>query len=163
MTETAAFIGQLLGRCAALRAGIEEIALDLEPLIPATVAGLKGATRHQRIASVALLKRVEQLQDVLARLLRALAAWRGQDAAGLSLRDLGNLAAQLGGIDDAEEWMALVRLRNRLVHEYPLDEVEQAARVDACWAMAGKATLIAERLHLYAAGQGLAASKERMT
>lgn len=160
MTDTALFIRQLFDRCAALLTGVDEVLVDLVALTPFTVERFQSATRHQRVASVALLKRMEQVQDVLARLLRALAAWQGRDAAALTMRDLGNLAEQLGAVAHAEEWMALVRLRNRLVHEYPLEEAEQVARVDACWIMTGVARDMTRRLRAYAADQGLIETPE---
>ncbi|TXG84738.1 MAG: hypothetical protein E6R12_03595 [Sphingomonadales bacterium] len=155
MTETTLFIRQLFERGAALQVGVEEVSVDLVGLVPFTLVSFREAKRQQRVASVALLKRVEQSQDVLARLLRALAAWQGQDAATMTQRDLGNFAEKLNAVDSAEDWMAFVRLRNRLVHEYPLDEAEQVARVNACWAKVGFAAEMMERLRTYAASQGL--------
>jgi uncharacterized protein with HEPN domain len=88
------------------------------------------------LAAAALLKRVEQQQDIIARLFRTALIADGVDVAGMTARDIANRMEKLGALADAATWSALTRLRNRLVHEYPADTAEQFDRVKSAIAAA---------------------------
>ncbi len=135
MTDAAtrAVIEASLERCRQVADGVEEVRPDLVDVLPASSIAEVKAIRSASIASVALLKRVEQLQDLLARLMRALVAWEGGDAQAMTVRDLANWMEKRDQLV-ASEWMEVTRLRNRLVHEYPIDAAEQLERVNESWA-----------------------------
>lgn len=115
-------------------AGYDDVRPFLAPVLPASEAALRELPVVERIASIALLKRYEQLQDIVAQLGRLMIAWEGERTDRLSRRDLANWLERFGAVDDADEFIAASELRNRLVHDYPLDEDEQAQRVNASWA-----------------------------
>lgn len=52
----------------------------------------------------------------------------------MTRRDQANQLEKLGIVDDADIWVGAAELRNRLVHEYPIDEAEQVDRVNESWA-----------------------------
>lgn len=83
---------------------------------------------------MALLKRYEQLQDMLGRLFRAYLDWELEDVRAMSRRDQANQLEKFGVLADADDWIGATELRNRLVHEYPTDEAEQVERVNETWA-----------------------------
>ena len=110
---------------------------DLRPFLasrlPAAESELITFPVVERIASIALLKRYEQLQDIVGQLGRIVLSWELEDISRLTRRDFANKLERLGVVDDADDYMASNELRNRLVHEYPLDEGEQVHRVNASW------------------------------
>ncbi len=122
----------LLARTHALVIGLGE-ALDLMGALPADADAMATMGALERTASTALLKRVEQLEDVLMRLFRTLLRADGVDTSELYNRDIANRMEKRGLVDDAEAWMTIVRLRNRLAHEYPVGRDEQFDRLaEAC-------------------------------
>lgn len=88
--------------------------------IPGDMVAFAAMPPSRRVASRALLKTVEQLEDQLARLFRLLPKLMLEDSAGWHVQDYANFAEKLGILDDGLGWSAIVRLRNRLVHDYPL-------------------------------------------
>lgn len=136
-TGTRAVIEAALERCRQVAEGVEEVRPDLVGILPARSMVEIKAERSVSIASVALLKRVEQLQDLLVRLMRALVTWEGADAQAMTARDLANWMEKQGVLV-ANDWMELTLLRNRLVHEYPIDLAEQLKRVNESWSAADR-------------------------
>lgn len=122
-----------VARCDRIVAGVEDLRPLLEPVLPLREDRIDQLSVLERIASVALLKRYEQLQDMLGRLFRAYLDWHAVDVRELSRRDQANHLEKFRVVDDADEWISATLLRNRLVHEYPLDEAEQVDRVNASW------------------------------
>jgi len=112
-------------------------ALSLMGQVPNEPAGLSQMSIIQRTAARALLKSVEQMQDLLARTLRLLLILEEEDMTGMSARAIADRAESLGMIPSTDEWSALVRLRNRLVHEYPASAHVQLARLRDAVAAAG--------------------------
>lgn len=102
-------------------AGVSE-AKQLMGDLPADPAAFASLGLIQRTAARALLKCVEQVQDLLARALRMLSILEQVEVAGLSPRAIADRAETLGILDSSDRWSALVRLRNQLVHEYPLPD-----------------------------------------
>ncbi len=122
-----------VGRCDRIVAGIGELKPFLDPVLPVQGDDLATLPLIERICSVALLKRYEQLQDMLGRLFRAYLSWELEDVRAMSRRDQANQLEKLRIVGDADEWVEATELRNRLVHEYPVDETEQIDRVNECW------------------------------
>lgn len=151
--NTDGVIRAAVARCDRIVRGFEDIRPFLSPVLPASEHELEQLPVVERIASVALLKRYEQLQDMLGRLFRAYLDWELEDVRAMTRRDQANQLEKLGMFDDADDWIGATELRNRLVHEYPLGEAEQVERVNETWAassllIAAYATLrarIAER------------------
>ena len=122
--EVATAIGR---RLEALLIALDEDEAALGSM-PADLAAFRSMPASKRVASRALLKTVEQLQDQLARLFRLLPRLTLADTVGWYAQDHANYAEKLGILADGLGWSDIVRLRNRLVHDYPL---EPAAQFDA--------------------------------
>lgn len=118
----------LEGRLAALLAGLDEVLMLAGPP-PSSAQELAMRSAVERTASVALLKRVEQLEDILMRLFRTLLRLDGVDTSELTNRDIANRMEKWALLASADDWMAIVRLRNRLAHEYPVNPAEQLDRL----------------------------------
>lgn len=114
-------------------AGYDDVRPFLAPVLPASETVLNALPVVERIASIALLKRYEQLQDLIAQVGRLMISWEGERTERLSRRDLANWMERFGAVEDADDYVAASELRNRLVHDYPLDEDEQTQRVNASW------------------------------
>jgi hypothetical protein len=132
-------------RCERIIAGIDELQPLLAPVLPLSGVAAESLSTIQQIAAVALLKRYEQLQDALGRLFRTYLTWEAEDVRAMTRRDQANQMEKFGLVADADVWIAAADLRNRLVHEYPLEEAEQLQRVNQCWAA------IPDLLTIYAA------------
>jgi hypothetical protein len=102
--------------------------------VPERPSALESLTPIQRTAARAFLKAIEQLQDLTAKALRLVLILEQEDLAGLSARAIADRAVSIGIMDDSDEWSALVKLRNRLAHEYPLSRDVQLARLNDAWA-----------------------------
>jgi hypothetical protein len=103
--------------------------LDLTGPAPVDQPAFASLDKIQRVASTSLLKVVEQLEDQLARLFRTILQVRAVDTKGLYAADYGNHMERLGLLDDATRWVGVVKLRNRLVHDYPIDPAAQLSRL----------------------------------
>jgi hypothetical protein len=135
MSDVELVIAQALLRCRRVAAGAAELMPMLGGVMPYQGADVSALPLIERTAAVAFIKRFEQLQDLIARLARASASWEGVDATSLTHRDIGDWLEKRALLDKAEEWMVAVRLRNRLAHEYPVDEGEQVRRLNECWGL----------------------------
>jgi hypothetical protein len=154
--STSEVIASAFARCRRIAAGVDELTPLLAPVLPFNGHDLADLGLVERIASVALLKRYEQLQDMVGRLSRAVVSWEDGDARELTHRDLGNWMEKRGFVADADQWMDALKLRNRLVHEYPVDEAEQVARVNDTWMAVGDLQAMLERLSDHLKCQDLA-------
>lgn len=120
---------------AALASASESVAVGLHEALglmgppPPAIEAFLALGLVERTAAAALLKRVEQQQDILARLFRTALIADGVDVSAMTARDIANRMERLGALADARAWSDLVRLRNRLVHEYPVAPTEQFDRV----------------------------------
>jgi hypothetical protein len=155
MTDTEVFIGRTLTRCRKVAAGAEELMPLLAGVMPFDGEDIDALNLMQRTAATAFLKRFEQLQDLIARAARAIAGWTGVDAGSLTHRDIGDWLEKHALVPDAESWMVAVRLRNRLVHEYPIEEQEQVLRLNESWATMPLLHTITDNLGAYAEQKGL--------
>ena len=134
MTGTDALLHAAFRRGQRIVAGFDDLRPFLIDALPASDAELARLPVVERIASIALLKRYEQLQDLVAQLGRLVLSWEGERTDRLTRRDLANWLERFGAVDDADDYVAASELRNRLAHEYPLAENEQSERVNASWA-----------------------------
>ncbi len=123
----------VFARSVRIIAGYDDVHPFLAPVLPASGEALSALPVVERIASIALLKRYEQLQDIVAQLGRLMISWEGERTDRLSRRDLANWLERFGAVDDADDYVAASELRNCLVHDYPLDEDEQTQRVNLRW------------------------------
>jgi len=130
-----AILSALAEASEAVAMGLDE-ALELLGPPPATLAEFQALDKVQRTAAAALLKRVEQLQDILARMFRTALIADGAEISDMTARDIANRMEKVGALADARAWSDLVRLRNRLVHEYPVAIGEQHDRVRSAIAAA---------------------------
>lgn len=106
----------------AIRA-ITQSAHETLPLIgsmPVDDASFMAMTPIQRVAATAMLKEFEQFEGLLSGLFRAILRTLGVRLKGLYPLDIANRMVELDVIDDPERWVAVVKLRNELIHEYPL-------------------------------------------
>ena len=127
-------IKSAVARCDRIIAGFNDVRPFLDPVLPVQGDDLTHLPVIERIASVAPLKRSEQLQDMLGRLFRAYLDWELEDVRAMTRRDQANQLEKIGILQDADEWIDAAELRNRLVHEYSIDEAEQVDRVNDTWA-----------------------------
>lgn len=137
MTDTpeAAILKALVSASHSVATGLRE-AIELMGPAPQTVDAFLSLGLIERTAAAAVLKRVEQQQDIIARLFRTALITDGVDISGFTARDVANRMAKLGALADTATWSDLTRLRNRLVHEYPVDADEQLNRVTSAIAAA---------------------------
>jgi hypothetical protein len=97
--------------------------------IPSDLMAFDAMGEASRVGSRALLKTVEQLEDQLMRLFRTILRARDVDTKDLYARDIANRMAGLGIVTDSDAWMQVVKLRNRLVHDYPLTSDARFAKL----------------------------------
>ncbi|GGB28101.1 hypothetical protein GCM10011380_17130 [Sphingomonas metalli] len=152
---TEELIGAAVARCDRIVAGFDDLRPVLAPVLPVTGDDLTKLPPAERIASIALLKRYEQLQDMLGRLFRAYLTWELEDVREMTRRDQANQLERLGVVADADDWVAAAELRNRLVHEYPIDEAEQVDRVNDTWNASFGLIKVYTKLRARLAQQGL--------
>jgi len=122
-------LAALVLRAERVAEGLDEALQLLGRGVPKTAEELAALDIVQRTAATAMLKRVEQLQDLLARIFRTSLGQLGADTSDWYARDFANRMERDGVLDNASAWMDLVRLRNRLVHEYPVSRTEQLLRL----------------------------------
>ena len=96
---------------------------------PRDLAEFETMASHRQSAARAVLKSFEQLQDQLARTFRVIPSLMGQDSSQWFARDHADFMERHRVLDDAADWSKVVRLRNQLVHDYPLDAQVQFDRL----------------------------------
>lgn len=106
MTGEGALLAGLLVRLEQLRVGYDE-ALGLVGALPMTADRFARLDVVERTATTALLKRTEQMQDLLARTFRTLLRIMAVDTEGLFARDYANLMEKHGLVDSADDWTAV--------------------------------------------------------
>lgn len=125
---TAELVTSILDRIAALLLALEED-LAMSGDMPTSLANFAARDASRRVGSRALLKTVEQLEDQLARMFRTLLQMLDVDTSEWFAKDIANQMEKLGLVADAGQWMGVVKLRNRLVHDYPIDQDAQFLKV----------------------------------
>ena len=124
MTPEQELMDDLLRQGKASLTAIDE-AISLIGLFPSNVDDFAKMNVAARVGSTALIKSFEQLEDTIASLFRTILKTLGQSLKGLYALDIGEHMAVLSIIDNAPDWLKIVRLRNSLVHEYPTDSVKR--------------------------------------
>ena len=124
MTPEQELMDDLLRQGKASLTAIDE-AISLIGLFPSNVDDFAKMNVAARVGSTALIKNFEQLEDTIASLFRTILKTLGQSLKGLYALDIGEHMAALAIIDNAQDWLKIVRLRNSLVHEYPADSVKR--------------------------------------
>lgn len=107
--------------------------LELDrPTIDAGIAAGDDATEDQVRALDAFVQRYQQVYDLIAhRLYPAIYRSASLGERPPALRSLMVWLEEQAVIDGARLWLARAELRNRLVHEYPLEDEERAAALIA--------------------------------
>ena len=101
--------------------------------MPVDDPSFAAMTPMQEMAATAMLKQFEQLEGLLSGLFRAILRTLGVRLKGLYPLDIGNRMVELDIFDDADRWVAIVKLRNELVHEYPLGSSDRYDRFAAAY------------------------------
>ena len=96
---------------------------------PDDLAEFDQMASHRRSASRAVLKSFEQIEDQLARAFRVIPQLMAVDARRWFARDHADFMERWGVLDNAADWTKIVKLRNELVHDYPLKADVQFARL----------------------------------
>ncbi len=96
--------------------------------MPGNDAEFEAMTPLQRMAATAMLKEFEQLEGLLSGLFRAILRTLGVRLKGLYPLDVANRMAELQILDEPKRWLAVVKLPNELVHEYPLGSSDRYDR-----------------------------------
>lgn len=102
--------------------------------VPRDLDAFAALTPMKRMATTASLKQFEQLEGALHGLFRGILRVLGVRLKGLYALDIGYRMEELDIIDDAQRWLAIVQLRNELVHDYPDAEAVRLARLGAALA-----------------------------
>jgi hypothetical protein len=122
-------IADIVERIRALRVSLDE-AFELAGPKPIDEAAFEAMGKIERVASTAAIKVVEQLEDQLARLFRTILQAMLVDTDGWFAQDIANRMEQLGVVANANAWVGVIKLRNRLVHDYPISRGAQFTRLN---------------------------------
>lgn len=128
MTPEQEVVAELLEAVRTLIISSRETLALVAPL-PRDEQSFEAMTSLQRMGTTAMIKQFEQLEGALHGLFRGILRCLGVRLKGLYALDIGNRMVELGAIDDAPRWVAIVKLRNDLVHDYPLVATERLDRV----------------------------------
>ena len=118
----------LLDRLALLESALDEDMRWLG-LAPQSLAAFAALESHQRSASRAVLKSFEQVEDQLARVFRLLPKMLGVETDRWFARDFADWMEKFEVLESAATWSSIVKLRNQLVHDYPVDQATQFDRL----------------------------------
>lgn len=154
MTPEQDVLAEFLTQIEATRAGLADAEALIGPL-PQDVAGFEAMTPLEKVASTALLKGFEQLQDGLARVFRTVLRALGVNLKGLYPLDIANRMAELDVLDDPPRWLEIVKLRNELVHEYPADAETRLHRLRTAHAALPFLSAAADRIGAVVQTKGL--------
>lgn len=97
--------------------------------VPVDLAAFDAMESHRQSAARAVLKSFEQIEDQLSRVFRVIPALMGEDSGRWFARDFADFMERLGILDAASDWSRVVKLRNQLVHDYPLEAQVQFDRL----------------------------------
>ena len=128
MTPEQEIITDLLESVRALVLSARETLTLAEPT-PRDADAFAAMPPLQRLATTAMIKQFEQLEGALHGLFRAMLRLLGVRLKGLYALDIANLMAELDVLDIPSRWVDMVKLRNDLVHDYPLHATDRWDRV----------------------------------
>ncbi len=117
MTPEAEILKDLLEQADRSAAGLGET-VRLLGAFPDNRSDFEAMSPLQRLISTGMLKQVEQLEGSLHGAFRVMLRILGISLKGLYPLDIGNRMAELGIVENGEDWLAAVKLRNELAHEY---------------------------------------------
>jgi hypothetical protein len=125
----------------------------LDPRAPLDAASVAAFSEHDRDLSDALLKRFENLVNVLQDQVFRLIADRemARDPGRMSRRDVLDYMEKIGAVASADMIHDAVLLRNRLSHVYPDDPAMQAGQINRVHAAARTAIAAVESVERWAA------------
>ena len=150
MTPEGELLRDLLEQADRSASGLDET-LRLLADFPDTQVEFENLPPLGKVVSLALLKQVEQLEGSLHGAFRVSLRILGVSLKGLYPLDIGNRMAELDVVDDGAEWLAAVKLRNELVHEYPDTATARFTRTRQAFLLAPKLQDALRRLHKVAA------------
>lgn len=133
MSPEQEIIADLLRAARALTISARD-SLEIMGEMPHDDASFAEMTVMQRVATTAMLKDFEQLEGTLSGLFRSILRALGVRLKGLYPLDIANRMAELNVLDDPKRWAAIVKLRNELVHEYPIGSGDRYHRFVAAHA-----------------------------
>lgn len=128
MTPEQEIMADLLEGVRALVLSSRETLALVEP-VPGDAEALAAMTPLQRMGTTAMIKQFEQLEGALHGLFRAMLRSLGVRLKGLYALDIANRMAELDVLDVPLRWVDIVKLRNDLVHDYPIQATERWERV----------------------------------
>lgn len=103
---------------------------------PVSAATVRSPDDTFALERDAFLQRFQQTSDhVLRKLFPRVLASITKSADFLPMQDTLDALHRASIIDDVGPWLALLELRNRLTHEYALNEIELAQDINAAWDM----------------------------
>lgn len=117
---------------AGLAAKLRDVLVQLAPYLPFDAERVEAVEAANSLLTDAFLKRFENLVNHLQnQLWRRVAVEQGfRNPADMSRRDLADLMEKLGLLASADDFVEVVRVRNRLSHLYPGDPARQATRLN---------------------------------
>lgn len=130
MTPEQEVLTDLLEAAVSLRKAAAD-ALSMIDTVPTDEVAFDAMPPVARIATTALLKSFEQLEDTTNGLFRAILRTLGVRLKGLYPLDIANRMDELDVLDDPARWVDIVKLRNELVHEYPSEAALRFIRLCA--------------------------------
>ena len=142
MTPEQELLRDLIGQAERSTAGLAATAAMVGEF-PRDAAAFDAMSPMQLVATTALLKQFEQLEGALHGAFRVALKMMGVSLKGLYPLDIGERLVELDVLDDGRMWLAAVKLRNELAHEYPFDA---ASRFDRARAAFDMATLLKDAL-----------------
>ena len=113
-------LDRLIERIGKLTASAD-VDLTLIGEMPLDTATFESLPPQRQSAARAFLKSFEQIEDQLSRAFRVVPKLVGEDDRRWFARDHADFMERFGVLDDAADWSTVIRLRNQLVHDYPLD------------------------------------------
>lgn len=150
MTAEARAVAEALGSAERVAARLRRSVAELSSRLPAgsSIPSVDDAFEKDIDA---FLKRWEQLQDLLAnRFARSILVFVAADVSGWTSREAFSELESIGALAGADRFFEISRLRNRLIHEYPMDDERRWSRIDMAWAFAPALLEEHDRMAAYA-------------
>lgn len=131
MTDDRELLAEVLAACERPHAHLGRYIDDVEALGVIDGDSVANLSFEEETSVRAFLKTFEQFQDMAARrLLRLYLVIMGEDVRGLTARDAFDRAETVGVLDSADAFFEVQRVRNKLAHEYPMDNQRRARRIN---------------------------------
>ena len=132
--EEIALLTEYLASGTRVHAGFLQSAAIAAAFLPVTALGIDRLDPGDETAVLGFIKRFEQFEDLLGRILKAISKIMEHGRIErLTSRDVARRAWALGILADEKTWSDAVRTRNALAHDYPLDPAKRAEQVNNAW------------------------------